>query len=349
MLALSFAFASVSALAEPGLGQRDILISGFPDNADLRSKLFSRLLGAPRDIVLKYEEGITQSASGPVLIRVVNRTDDFLIEFRNGPDGFYEQTRRGTCVVQRSGAKGNYLLQARIFLRDNPSCYLRLYPQGSTTRGDVVLYGALVKKGLAIDGMLHQALVRPLTSIVESTRRSFDWTIVFPPTGDDSAAIGEASPGAGPRVNGLAPTEALVSRLEKAASVEDFLAAHVASGEAGAVELGDPVVFPVGISAERSEMGSASSFSPFPHYAAGKGIPPKALRASLYLDAISSPGAQYALIGDDLRAIAVLDLDDSGSPVMKLFVGGREASWDVVLARKTDASIRAIRLSSAQR
>jgi hypothetical protein len=344
LVILLLAITYVSAAAEPVSIRSDALASGFPDNADLRSKLFSSLIGAPRAIALAYGEKVQQSSAGSVLVRAVQRTDDFLVEFRNGSDGLFAQTRRGTCVVQRSNAKGNYLIQAKIFLQDDPSCYLRLYAQGESTRADIVMYGALLKKGLPVGGMLYQVLVRPLSAIIESTQRSFDWGQVFASGEDSSTRFADElrdTTAASSRPASIA------RRLEAAASVEAFLAAHATAGEPGAVELGDPAVVPAGFSADRSESAARVAFAEFPRYVAGKGLSLASLPASLYLDAVSSPGSVYGLFGEGLRAIAVPGFDASGRFVLALFWGGREGTWDELFAGRKDSGIRVLRVPAS--
>jgi len=349
---LVFALLAAPTWAEPGKSGEGVLVSSFPDNADLRLKLFSRLLGAPRDIALAFEEEVLASPSGPVLVRVVDRAGDFLVEFRNGNGASFGDEARHTCVVQRSSAKGNYLVQARIYLLDDPSCYLRLYPQGSTTRGDVVMYGALVKKGLAIDGMLYQALVRPMSAIVESTRRAFDWGTVF--AADDGGAAkafaSDLEAGAsGDAAASVSRAAAIARRAADSPSAEAFLVAQSEAGETGAAELGDPTVLPAGLSSDRNEIGSATAFPAFPRYGAGKGIRADALRALLFLDIIASPGFAYVLLGDGIRAIAVPRFDAIGFSGIDLFAEGRAASWEDTLSGAKGSLVRVVRLPVAQR
>lgn len=148
-----FAF---SASAESAPSIESFAANGFPDNADLRGRLFAYVIGASRDVALKYGEKQLQSAAGPVTVRVENRSADFIVEFLNANAVDPGQAGRGSVFIQRGNGKGNYILQARILLEDDPSCYLTLYPSGSGTRGDVVMYGAVVKKGLYFSDMLYR-------------------------------------------------------------------------------------------------------------------------------------------------------------------------------------------------
>ncbi len=327
-LALAALLAAASfASAAGGPGPDERLIASFPDNADLRSRIFSSLIGAPREIALSYGEKILQSSSGTVLARAVKRSDDFLVEFRNGSGGLFDATTRGSCVVQRSNPKG-FITQARIYLQDDLGSYLRLYlhPSNGGTLADVVMYGALLKQGIKLEGMIQQVLVKPFPKIVDSTRGAFDWGLVFP----------AARPTAGDAAGALA----LSALLEGSNSLEDFAASDAARG---AEELSSPAALPAGFYAERAEVGGKSTLQAFPRYAAGRGLAPAALPAALYLDALERPGASYALFGEGIRALVMPRLEDTGRFVLISYRGGREASFEELLGAARQA-LRVLRL-----
>jgi hypothetical protein len=181
-LPFAVAFLALSALAASADGAPTLAkfaSKGFPDNVDLRGKLFAYVIGASRDVALAYGEKQLQSSAGPVTVRVEKRSADFIVEFLNANSAVPGAPGRGTCYIQRSLGKGNYILQARILLEDDPSCFLALYPSGSGTRGDVVMYGAVVKKGLYLSDMIYRILLLSFSDIVDATSRSFDWGQVF--------------------------------------------------------------------------------------------------------------------------------------------------------------------------
>ncbi len=147
-LLLSLAIAGAAAGAETFSSFDGYMASGFPDNAAVRSQLFSAIIGAPRDIALAYGEKTVSSQGNQVLVRTIKRSDDFFVEFLNKtPEGAFAEAAQGSCVIQRSNSKG-YIVQARIYLQDDPATYARLYASGSGTKLDVILCGAVVKKGL---------------------------------------------------------------------------------------------------------------------------------------------------------------------------------------------------------
>ncbi|HOX33350.1 MAG TPA: hypothetical protein PLB91_13555 [Spirochaetales bacterium] len=320
---------SLAAAAEPGAALDPI--ASFPDNADLRSSLFSSLIGAPREAALAYGERVQKSAAGAVLVRAVKRADDFVVEFRAIPESGPLPTTRGSCLIQRSNAKGNYLVQAKIFLQDDPATFLRLYPnpKNGSTLADLVVYGALVEQGLAVQGMLYQVLIRPFPQLAESLGRAVDWAAVLP-----SAAF--AAPAALP---GSAPLRG----LSASSSPESFLAS-----ETGCFEFPGLEPLPAGFSAERAEIGAKPSYAAFPPYLPGKGIPAAALKAALYLDSLSHPGRAYALYGEGFRALALPSCDEGGRFELALLGPEGEArDWEALFPEKKGGSARILVLPPA--
>ena len=98
-LAVSAIFA-LSAVAESAPSIAAFAAKGFPDNADLRGKLFAYVIGASREVALKYGEKQLQSAAGPVTVRVENRSADFIVEFLNANAVDPGQAGRGSVFIR---------------------------------------------------------------------------------------------------------------------------------------------------------------------------------------------------------------------------------------------------------
>lgn len=176
------------AVAEPDAFLSSLLGKGFPDNADLRKQFWTSLITAPKENVFSFKERILPTRAGQVRIRGTKRQNDFLVQFQNGSGGVFPDATQGSYSIVRDLSTG-YFIQVKIFLQDDPGCYIRLYPQAEATRADVVMYGALVKRGLYISGLIYYVLALPFSTIVEQTRSSFDWSTVF---GRDHAGPGLA-------------------------------------------------------------------------------------------------------------------------------------------------------------
>jgi hypothetical protein len=355
--------------------------NGFPDNADLRGRLFAYVIGASREVALAYGEKQLQSSAGPVTVRVEKRSADFVIEFLNA--SATGGAGRGSVYIQRGNAKGNYILQARILLEDDPSCYLSLYPSGSGTRGDIVMYGALVKKGLYFSDMIYRILLLSFSDIVDATSRSFDWGTIFKfgtrdavadyaaelrsaqasvgPDEQASASSAQIALGSPSQKVALAAAPALsvsggqdgaakgarslriASAIERALSPESLVLELTTSGETGVREIAiAPDTAPAFVDAKGDPLVKAA-YADFPRYDA-RGLSVAALRAALYLDLQSNPGSVYALLGEGLRATLVAAYDDAGRLVFSVFSEGRESGWDEFFAARRDLRLRVVRV-----
>ncbi len=362
----------------PGIAQSpnsldEFFTSVFPDTGDLRAKLFSTIIGAPRDLALAYGTKTHQTKFGTVTVRAVKRDTDFIIEFVNGTG---ESPTMGSCYIQRSNAKG-YMVQAKILLQDDPSCYLRLYPEtsGSGTRGDVVMYGAVIKKGLRFDGMLYRIIILPFSDIVDLTKRSFDWSIVFrtEETNASAALLAELrqplpapvpqpsqstpprtalasipSPTTQPAVSKAATRAArLYEIIDRSQTIEALTLELAQSGETGAREISLAADAAAGFGNDQGDPGF-SAFGAFPRYEAGRGIVLPALRAALFLDLQANPDSAYILVADAFRAVAAPSVDESGSLSFSFFCNGKELSWKDLVATGKDQKVRVVRIPASR-
>jgi hypothetical protein len=372
MVAVAAAFATGPVIAQSSSPLDEFFASVFPDNGDLRAKLFSTIIGAPRELALAYGAKTHQTKFGPVTVRAVKRDSDFIIEFINGTG---ESPTMGSCYIQRSNAKG-YMIQAKILLQDDPSCYLRLYPQasGSGTRGDVVMYGAVVKKGLHFDGMLYRIIILPFSDIVDLTKRSFDWSMVFKTEKSNASAVLAAelrqplpapSPQPAPSVSRTAlaaiPSAAAQSTPSRAATragrlfeimaraqtIEALTLELAQAGETGAREISLSADAAAGFGNDPGDPGF-SAYGVFPRYEAGKGIVLPALRAALFLDLQANPESAYVLVADSFRALAVPSVDGSGRFSFAFFTDGGEIDWKDLVSTGKELKVRVIRIPASR-
>ncbi len=373
-IALCLSIQAVAAESIPTLAS--FLGHSFPDNTDVRKQYWNNLITAPKESVWAFTERVLPSASaGQVKVRAQRRGGDFLVQFLNSPtsSGNFVEYSRGSYAIQRDSKTG-YILQAKIFLQDDPGCYVRLYPQAEGTRVDVVMYGALLKKGLYVSGLIYYVLAEPFSNIVDQTRRSFDWATVFGLDGQGRAAtlaqdlhasLGQAGPvfvqasilpasappqATSPSAPPVSPARLLLDSVSKAASLD-----ALAQGLAGkgyptsefipAASSTTPLPGPqaLGLSNDSDPLVPVLPYRSFPRYEAGKGLPLASIRASLYLDSLSSPDAVYALVGEGFRALVAPSFDASGRFSFACFADGRELSWEELGAR-ADRSLRILRI-----
>ena len=372
---------SLSIIAAESIPSLDSFLGHtFPDNTDIRKKYWTNLITAPKEQVWAFSEKILSSQAGQVRVRSIKRAGDFLVQFDNSQTSSFSGYSQGSYVIQRDSKTG-YILQAKIFLSDDPGCYVRLYPQAEGTRADVVMYGAVLKKGLVISGLIYYMLAEPFSSIVSQTRRSFDWERLFgigersraaslaldlrtafstaPATTAMASAPAFPSFGSGSQARPSDQTQpspstpaSLVSLICRSASVDALYAALSARGMAGqelsdaASASGPTVSVPfsaLALADDSDPLVPAVPYKAFPKYEAGKGLPLAAVRAAIFLDALGSPDSAYAVMGDTFRFLVAPSFDEAGNFRFCYFVEGRELGWNDILAMK-DHNIRIVRI-----
>lgn len=328
---------AASALADSPPSLDALLRDSFRDNADLRLKYFTSLILAPKETVWAFGEKTVNTETGPVLIKTLRRSEDFFIQFVNGREGVFPEYSRGSYIIERSPAKG-YLVQAKIFLQDDPSCYARLYPQGEGTRLDIIMYGAVLKKNLYVPGMLYTILSRPFSDVVAATRRSFDWEAAFGL--GDAAASGNPTP-TSPEG---ADDSGILALISGAPTVEDMLSSLGTAGEAAREFEGDLAI--LGLAEDRELVTTSLPYAAFPGYEAARGgLPPFALRAALYLDRLDNPGSRYLLAAGSLRAVAILDAESTGELRFSFRSQEGELDWSELASRLGSDRVRILRLT----
>lgn len=376
-LAVAFCVLSAAvcwAESSPSLGS--YIDRQFPDNTDLRVRLFSHVIGAPRELAEAYGEHVFQSRAGAVTVRVVPGDQDFFVEFINGTGVPYSQ---GSCIIKRSNSMG-YLVQAKIFLQDDPGCYLRLYVSGEGTRADVVMYGAVLKRGMYISGMLYQILMDSFGDMVRQTGYAFDWKEVFGlgeraasdkfadslrgafanatstnglmvksggAEGEGTLALASATRPGGAKDSAIGRAYKLSLMVDNAANADALIASLAASGESP-----KELTTPDGALGFEDVDGSLDVNLPydrFPTYEPGKGILPRALLATLYLDELSHADSIYAVLGENLHMVVVPTSDKVGLLGFAYFSKGRELSWsEAVKQLGSNDLVRVVRLGASR-
>ena len=210
--ALGATLAAILALARPALlgaapaapaapapaaawAPRDLPLEEFPDAAELRARYWESYFSAPPAAAALRSPLRLDTAAGPFKL--------FLIE---GKDSFYQLLSplgpaakagaggraaiapdpplyaQGTWILKRSRETGAPL-QAKVFLRSDPGCFIRIYPDGDRSRLDLVAYGGVLNREVALPLPFAQVFGSPFSSIVAWTGDVVDWELFSPRLG----------------------------------------------------------------------------------------------------------------------------------------------------------------------
>jgi len=160
-----------------------------PDTAEARELL--------RDTIFAPIGTASRAAARTVIQRSDGATVHFRTESANG--ALYQTFTRGdlvpprldtagTFIIKRSRVDGSFV-QVKIFLQDDPGCFVRLAPLGDRTVLDVTLFGRTFQRGVILAARLETLLTAPLERIMRLADPAVDWDLLqpAPPTGADAA------------------------------------------------------------------------------------------------------------------------------------------------------------------
>jgi hypothetical protein len=119
-------------------------------------------------------------AGTDVLFKAEVQEGALFLEFIPRKNKGFPLVGAGTFIIKKSLADGSFL-QAKVFVQDDPDCSLRLFPDGSRTRMDIVLYGESFQTNVVVPARFQDLLTAPFERIVELSASSVTWSLVVSP------------------------------------------------------------------------------------------------------------------------------------------------------------------------
>lgn len=194
--------AAVSPAAAPGPLPGDLALPLVPDSAELRAEVWEDFFAAPKDRVLKRTPSVRSTPRGEFRLSALPGEGAWylVVAPRRGMD--FPLYVQGSWIVKKDARDGSFL-QAKVFLRSDPGCFIRIYPEGERSRLDLVLYGAVLKRQLPIGLPFATILRSPLALLLDRSAESVDWSL-FSPRHEDSAGLRRLAAELRTRLPGLA-------------------------------------------------------------------------------------------------------------------------------------------------
>lgn len=321
-------------------------VSSLPDTQEARARYLTSVVTANWNSAVRFPETYMSVPGGRVQVSVERQDDFFYVRFLRERDGLFPLASPGNTIVQRNYQRNGDLIQAKIFLADDPSCYVRLYPQAERTRADFILFGAVVGQNLLLNQIFYYQLRDHVGKTLAAGGGSFDWSVFFRAPGSPSSAAirfwqaldsGRLTPGG--------PGYRLVSSLAYADTVEEFLSG---SGRVlGATELSAVPALP--FADDRDPLRTAA-YKAFPRYEPGKGLPASAAAALVHDQSLKHPDDLFAAFLQDgsgsRRVLLAPGFGPDGifgirayDPQNRLAI-----SWSDLAAERRDAAVRLLRI-----
>lgn len=154
-------------------------IHDIQENNDIRKALFDSLLNAAIAQVDKFGSRQINNSWGLWDVSVSRNKDAAYISLvpeRNKEFSGYSQ---GTWIIKRSAANGAFI-QAKIFLKSDPGIFARIYPNGSRSTMDIIVFGAVLYKEVPIALPFEEVLRSPFSRIRNLCAPVVDWQLFSP-------------------------------------------------------------------------------------------------------------------------------------------------------------------------
>ncbi len=319
--------------------------TALPDTNESRTRFLTSLVTANWNSAVLFSPTKFNSASGPVHVGIERREDFFYVQFLRERDGGFPLASPGNTVVQRNYQRNGDLIQAKLFLSEDPSCYIRLYPYSERTKADIILYGAVVRQGLVIPKLFYYLLRDHVSAVILQTRSGFEWESLYRAPGpeSESRAFGRALREG--RIYGGSAAGQLVSSLIQYDAPEEFLAAR--SRFPGTEELTEGLPLPY---ADDSDPLQTAQYRPFPAYSSGRGVPLPAASALAHAEARNLPGNILAAFvqdgGHGRRLFLIAGFDARGVFGIEAYDPGTRTfmDWPAYVAAHRTALVRLVRV-----
>ena len=183
---------SVLPVSAQGFFSSSAQYSRLPDAVDLRVSLRSSITSSawtarrlPSDVYTSETAGL------PVRFQVRTQGDAFYLLLTNQHEGVYPLYSAGSYIIKRSLDDGSFI-QAKIFLKNDPDCFVRLFPFRDRAKLEIWLYGSLIYQEVVVPASFEELLFTPFSRLVTLTERKIDWKIVLPPSEPPPAYVPSA-------------------------------------------------------------------------------------------------------------------------------------------------------------
>ncbi|MDC7125241.1 MAG: hypothetical protein PQJ46_06730 [Spirochaetales bacterium] len=131
------------------------------------------------DVLSMHERIIDQYTDGKRVRFEVQKQDGFFyLLFLNEVDGDFPVCGEGSYIIKRNLTDGKFV-QVKVFLKDNPGCYVRLFPMDERAVMEIYLYGKKVYSKINLPFSFADILIEPFSEIINSTINIVNWDLVL--------------------------------------------------------------------------------------------------------------------------------------------------------------------------
>lgn len=149
------------------------------ENYEYRQRLKS-LITAPKEEVLKapsriFTQGLTAQR---VKFRVETRGNSFYLLFLNEKNRVFPIAGRGNYIIKRGLEMGEFK-QIKIFYRNDPGSFIRIFPAGERSEMDVFLFGKSVYNKTILPLPLENFLTLSFSRVIALSGSVLKWPLLL--------------------------------------------------------------------------------------------------------------------------------------------------------------------------
>ena len=149
-----------------------------PENLEVRERYREVVLGSLQENAAAPAAVLSQADGGRVQFRTERSESALYTLFLNREGEAFPIDSSGSWVIKRSTEDGGFL-QAKVFFRSDPGCFVRLFPRGARTQMEVFLFGVPVARRAQVPVTFSSLLTAPFARVVELTRPLVRWELLL--------------------------------------------------------------------------------------------------------------------------------------------------------------------------
>ena len=157
----------------------DISNINFKENTEARIELNSKIF-APLYEAFKFKpQYIYERETGTtVKFETVKSENALYMLILNKRGSSFPILGQGNYIVKRS-LKDGHFIQVKIFIRNDPDSFIRIYPFRDRSYFDLTLYGFPLFREVVLPINFNSVLTSPFSEIMELSQNTVDWSLVL--------------------------------------------------------------------------------------------------------------------------------------------------------------------------
>jgi hypothetical protein len=149
-----------------------------PENVEVRDRYKEVVLSTLRENAAAPAAVLAQADGSRVLFRIERAGSSLYTLFLNERGAAFPIDSSGSWVIKRQLEDGGFV-QAKVFFRSDPGCFVRLFPSGNRTQMEVFLLGIPVGRRVQLPVAFASLLTAPFARIQELSRSQVRWDLLL--------------------------------------------------------------------------------------------------------------------------------------------------------------------------